>query len=433
MTTTATFLGSGYWNGMAFSTASSSTNFGIASCGLANLTTEASAQMITRAAGAFTRLGCNVTGARATSSTLKFRKDTGGGGADGNNAATLTGGATGWFQDATPHTDTVADGDKINMRITTGTGADTLTVRGCTIKFLGTSVTAVYLGWGAAGNTAGVSIPRITTNSVTTDFPLVGGQQSTSPGETTETAHMRFKLRAAGTLSHGQIVIITNGRGTNSTLIYRANNVTGNTAATITNGVTGIFEDTSHTDGISASDVSVWGITTSTGGGNLDFQLVSGKIVLSGTPFDLGSSNQTASDGTGSTTVTNYYVCWGVCRPVITESQMQMKIPFAVTASFMRAYVSQSQTGTITANFRRNTGNVNQTLSFTTGTTGLFEDASNTDVLADGDAICFAHGAMASVFGFNVFWWGMTLDPGGGGPTPGNDSFVHHYNTVILG
>lgn len=431
MVGTPTIVASGFWQGTSHPTASHTYYFGLSCRGMIFTDTESWAQQIARAAGDFTRLGIKISSnTSAAAMTLRFRKDTGGGGANGNNSASVTASTTGFFEDATPHTDTVAAGDKFNASLTSGAGSTALTANFGIAKHQAATSSVWYPGFGGYGNFS-FNQPNITTDSITNATPIGGGDGSTA-GVVPEAAQFQTKFRAPGTMSHIHINVTINSRITTCTFLLRKNSATVNGTASVSAAATGFFEDVTNSDSIATTNTADWGITTSTGGGNFTFITECGMFVGSGTGFEAMAANLLGPTGNGSTSASNYYGLWGPWQPVTVQATAQCKVPFASTTSYMRAYVMTANTGALTAHFQKNGSNANQALSITSATTGLFEDTVNTDNVADGDNLNYETGAMASIFSFTVSYWGLLMDPGGGGGG-GGASQTHRYNTVILG
>jgi len=117
------------------STTTASTTWFILPHGIGSLqTTETTSKYRVRRAGTWKNFGVYISAARAQATTVKSRKA----GADGNISVSCTGSTTGWFEDTT-HSDTLSVGDDIDISVTTGTGADTLTIRTIKSEFISTA------------------------------------------------------------------------------------------------------------------------------------------------------------------------------------------------------------------------------------------------------------------------------------------------------
>lgn len=438
MTSTATIMGTGTAGGEGFANNSTTRYFILAGRLHIITSTEANVQTILRTAGDFSRVGVRIQNSNSGGGgTLKFRKDTGGGGADGNNACTITANTAAWFEDSTPHIDTVAVGDKGNFAITSGTGmTNGLNIIGMTIKFLAASGAATYYGWFARGDSNGLFAFQMNSSISATrhyNVNISGGENSAEINA--ESAALRGKLRVGGVLSHIQTRVVGNAVTNATPFRYRPNNTNGNGTVSITASTTGTFEDTVNTDTVSVSDVAcyAWDFAIEGTAHNLSVCFATGMFVPSVSGHDVMASRGTSSSVTGSTVANNFYNIFGSNSiRATTEADVQLKIPLAVTTGYLRCYVHTSQTPGLTFALRVNGSSVNQTLSLTASTTGIFEDTTHTDSIADGAALNYMHGAMVSIGGFAIAWSGLTFDPGSG-IVPGNGSEVHHYNTVILG
>ena len=73
-----------------------------------------------------------------------------------------------------------------------------------------------------------------------------------------------------------------------------------------------------------------------------------------------------------------------------TEANTQTKMSVAGTVKNLYVYVaSNTRDGTSTISIRKNSADGNLTVSIGASTTGVFEDTSNTDTIADGDLLCW--------------------------------------------
>src|SRR5579872_752514 len=88
---------------------------------------------------------------------------------------------------------------------------------------------------------------------------------------------------------------------------------------------------------------------------------------------------------------TSYYIPLGnVCNNnVTTESQVQSTERASATYSNLYALIQANLRSTAsTIRFRKNTANGNQSASITASTTGIFQDATNTDNVVATDLTC---------------------------------------------
>ena len=206
-------------------------------CGDMTLVTTTDSSNSTRCtipvAGTCSKLQCYVSAnARTTTTTVKFRKN----GADGNQSVSIGSTATGLFEDAS-NTDTVASGDELGYSLTTGTGANTITVKRMSVKFVGT-----------ADETA--LIAQRTTNGATgTRYGSPGARFGTT---TTET-DAQFKLPFDCSIS--TLTIRANWSTGTHTIKSRKNGANGNQSITRNASGTATVTDSSNSDSFTAGDL----------------------------------------------------------------------------------------------------------------------------------------------------------------------------------
>lgn len=91
-----------------------------------------------------------------------------------------------------------------------------------------------------------------------------------------------------------------------------------------------------------------------------------------------------------------------------TETDAQFKVQQTATVSGLWCNVlTNGITAASTMNFRKNTANGNQTISFPASTTGVFEDAVNSDTLAVNDLVNYQ--AIPGATGSNFAIFAMTM------------------------
>lgn len=167
----------------------------------------------------------NVTTARATTSTVKTRKN----GADGNMTLSLTGGVTGIFED-TSNSDTLVSGDLYNLTVITGTGVDSLSCRAM-VEFTTLDGTFEVISGDSSGGVA-FGITR---------FGHIGGRASWASSETNIPTRFQVAARARNL----RMYVMTNSVNGDATLQLRVNsNRNLALACIILASSTGQFEDT---------------------------------------------------------------------------------------------------------------------------------------------------------------------------------------------
>ena len=239
----------------------SSTHVGpLAGDGTLSATDADSVRHITyRTAGTLNNLFLRIrTNGRSTTSTVRSRI----GGANGNMSASVAGSATGNFEDTT-NSDTVSVGTLVGWAYVTGTGTGNVETMGCFADFTTTNGQAMYSAAAGGGQTV--------LANVTTYYGFSGGlRTSTTESNTIGEANLPF------TASLMQCNISANTVTAASTLTLRINSGAGAAeTVSITASTTGIFQDTTNSDSILASDTLNYKIVTGATGTSLIIRSIS--------------------------------------------------------------------------------------------------------------------------------------------------------------
>jgi len=205
--------------------------------------------------------------------------------------------------------------------------------------------------------------------------------------------------RVAGTFSGLHAKVITNDRA-QSTFRFRVNGANGNQSLTIPASTTGEFSDLVNTDAVVDGDEFNYQMVSGAGGTTLDLSVLS---VLFGSAGAYTVYRTITVTVTGSGTVS--YATPGGGQGNATETLKQLKFKSAGTAKNLFAYVeTNSRSTTSTIRLRKNAANGNGVLSIGAGTTGYFEDTSNTDSIAVDDLVNFSStvGTGSGTFGAGI-------------------------------
>ena len=194
-------------------------------------TTESQRQTTMRTAGVLANLSVYVIfNGSSGAGTFVTRKS----GVSQNLTISFTASTTGLFEDTT-HSDTVAAGDIWCFRgnstssfVQPSTIALTFTANTNTVSKLGGQVTTSASGFAAP----------------------VGGANPALAAET----FTKYKAGSAGTMRNFLVNVFTNTLGAR-TVSTRINGATGNGSLSVPSSTTGVFEDLTHTDTVSASDL----------------------------------------------------------------------------------------------------------------------------------------------------------------------------------
>lgn len=336
--------------------------------------TEVKARVPFRAAGVFTRLYCLISANNRGATTLTLRIN----GADGTNTLSIGDSTTGEFEDTT-HSDTIASGDQVNLKIITGAG--------------GSFFIPIYFNILFAAN---VSTYRIYTTRNDTAFSTTSTsfyQYLTgriSNVNTTE-APTQFKFKTVASINNLAVYVSANTSTQAVNVFVQKNGSNGTNTVSLTASTTGLFEDTAHTDAIAVDDLVNTVVVTGT---NVTMTI---DFISIGVRYD-NKANQiitSAAAGAGNTIASNlttyerlggeFINNWNATEVTAT---VKANILYACTLSKLECYVSANTINEAsTLRTRINGANGNQSLSITGLTTGYFEDASNTDVVAATDEV----------------------------------------------
>lgn len=365
----------------------------IGACLLQDQGTEANAQYTFQRAGTLSGLSIRIpTNSLSGTLTLTSRLNT----AAGGQTVSVTTGQTGWFTDSS-NSDTIAAGDEVGTKTSVAAGSGTADITVISSNFAATTGHAtVHIGH-QRDNGYG-------TDSATTYHPVMCDDQDIG----TE-ANVQLKARAAGTIKDLEYYVSVNPRTTTCTVRSRVNGANGNQTVSITSTATGWFHDSSNSDTIADGDLYNLSLSTSTGGGTIQWEASGVTFVSSATNNDLHTNGNTGGIDTSGTT---YYIpLGGVTYLSTTEANVQLDHNFAGTASKLRVYIdANTMVGATSFRFRKNAGNGNQVASITALTTGIFEDASNTDSFAATDDCCYS---LAGGTAGSITWkWGQMTEAG---------------------
>lgn len=338
-------------------------------------TTEGHRQVKFREAGVLSHLLIEISANSTTgSSTCRTRKNT----ANGNMSVSISAGATGVFED-TVNTDTVAVNDVLNYQTVTGAGGTFNIIQMSTI-FTPTASSVTYTPF----CNVNPSTLALATASVTRHLHL-GGQMYL--GATTEN-HLQVEMKLAGVLHSMSVKIAANTRSGAVTFRTRKNGANGNLVVSVTGGGTGTFEDLTNTDTVSVDEEWNLSITTATGTGSVQPQMVKVDFETASDDGLLMSNYVFGSDTTAG--FVQYSFLGGTLVPNGNETNAPLKLrqPFTFSKLASRVQANTSN-GTSRVRLRVNNAFGNQDISIATTATGWFEDAVNTDVCVATDEVNF--------------------------------------------
>jgi len=209
---------------------------------------------------------------------------------------------------------------------------------------------------------------------------------------TTE-SQTQVTYRTAGVFSGLYCRVTANTTTGNGSLHLRINGASGNEVVSITAGTTGEFQDTTHTDVISAGNKIGYLLTVGSGSStSMSFSIVAALFSATyGTCAKLINSISSSGTGYTSTSTTTYLNIVGAGTAGSNESQQQHKMRMSGTLSDLQINViSNTRTDTCTIAMRVGGSNGNEGISVLSDTTGIFEDTLDTDAVSSGSLIDYA-------------------------------------------
>jgi hypothetical protein len=223
-----------------------STNFMPLSGNLNGTATEANNRSLMRAAGTLRRMSVYVqNNTSTTTTTFRTRKN----GANGSQVITFAASTTGRFTDTT-NTDTVASGDIFNY---THTGSNATPGVGASMSFTVSGTT-----WDLVN-----SYPS-TTRGASATPTYISMDKGTSTTEANK--RMYFPPGEGVKITRPRVYLSANTYAATATIQGQINGSAGSTLISITNGVTGWFEDTTNADNVPGDNYFSMAIVGGTSG-----------------------------------------------------------------------------------------------------------------------------------------------------------------------
>lgn len=329
-------------------------------------TSEAALSSPYRSTGVLSNLYANATSnSSASSVTVRLRKNSG----DANQSVSIPSSTTGVFTDDT-NIDTVASGDVFNYKVVAA-ASGTITLTSVQIIFNSDNSTVVKWIMRSSGGVA--------TSAVDTRFTPIAGHLDTFA--TTE-ANSQIELNVAGTWKNLHVYIGSNTRTASTVFGNRKNGADGAMSVSVGSTSTGLFEDTSNSDSIALDDDLNYYRRISSGSGTLTVNQIGSEFLTTDDSFSI--INSRANPNSQNFGSTNYFPLGGN-MDYFTESFVdeQIKLSGVLTNLVVRVTGNTINTGTSTFKTRKSGGAANLSVSVAASTTGLFEDASNSDLYAN--------------------------------------------------
>jgi len=178
------------------------------------------------------------------------------------------------------------------------------------------------------------------------------------------------------------VYVFGNTRSVDTFLKFRIAAADGNLVATVTSSTTGTFSDTSNTDSITQADLVNY---------KLDIPAGTGSVNMKAAGIDTDTVRGILLGGYNGNAVFSGTTLFGTMNwitPTSTENRNHVSAPMAMTLQNLHINViTNSRNADTTFRLRVEGADVNQTITITNSTTGVFADTSNTDSVSQGDKL----------------------------------------------
>ena len=206
---------------------------------------------------------------------------------------------------------------------------------------------------------------------------------------TVESIQGQTIIPKAGSLKNLAVYVSTNTRVTDSTIRLRINASNGTITIPITLGLTGLFEDITHTDAVVAGDLVNYSVETLTGAGeSLGVQTFSIDFISTQSQGMLAVG--IGAGFTQNANVTNYLPMGGRIGAGTTEADRKLKTYQSFAFSALSIYVTANTVSLpSTLTFRKNGADSGLIATITASTTGYFDSLSATEISNPNDELNF--------------------------------------------
>ena len=228
-------------------------------------------------------------------------------------------------------------------------------------------------------------IEHVSGSSVLGQTPM-GAYHSTLSG--TAAQHRVTDRSTPGDLKNFYANVLTNANPNSVTVAVRKNGSIGNLSISVPASTTGLLSDLTGTDSIADGDT--FNHTVSIGASGAAFSVLCGVQYETTGQFAFQPAGGIAAGfNLSAASTASYAQTLGLLSPTTSESQRRFAALGAITLSKMQVYASANARSTSTTVASRNNGvDGNQAITITAGATGLFEDTTNSDSVADGEYYC---------------------------------------------
>lgn len=338
--------------------------------GISQETTEANTQITQRTAGVYSLMYARVSANTLDGATvIRTRKN----GVNGNQTFSIGTGATGTFEDVV-NTDTVGVGENWNYSITTAGTTGNVVIRDIIINFAATTSTVARYA----------SVKQTAQTANTTNYWALSG--SVGNNNTTE-ARAQSVLNSATTLRNLFVYVSANTTTANTTVRTRVATANGAQSVTIGSGATGVFEDTSNTDSVTAGQLVGYQTVSGATGTSITFRIISVEGVTTDGSYSAICDD---SNGIAITTAAQITNLNGLGTSQTTEAlyQRQMRVKSTISNSGINVSANTSG-GPSFFSLRVNGVEMSLAASIGAAVTGNIQDTTHTVPVIAADLVNF--------------------------------------------
>lgn len=205
-----------------------------------------------------------------------------------------------------------------------------------------------------------------------------------------EEAQTQITNRTPGVIGGLSVVVGANTLSTAGlTVITRKNGGNGSQTISVAASATGIFSDLTNTDTLASGDLFNSQVTADSGGtGSAQIRAISAWFYATDGSHTVQFVSANDGNPAYSASTTSYQFLSGDVGVDTTENRVKMQIDVpGKFRNFQVLVAVNTRSTTNTFRTRVNNANGNQLLSVTSGSTGLFEDVSNNDVVVAFDDV----------------------------------------------
>lgn len=214
-------------------------------------------------------------------------------------------------------------------------------------------------------------------------------------------AEIQNRFQTAGTFRNLHVVVPTNNRTTSVTVATAVGGVAGAQAVTIPATTTGIFEDTSNTDTVTAGQD--WGYIVTKTTASAGTEAVATEVSVVYTTGVLTSRPSLPMPGGDLTSfgTTRYFSIMGYGGTSTISSTTESEVTFYTPCAgeYRNGHLRVSANtcnGSTVVTFRKNAAGTALTFTVPATTTGTFEDTTNSVSVAIGDLVAWEYAAAGS-------------------------------------